>query len=262
MPATSPKSAGPIGTGRPTSLYLCHQVTPARWNVLHAYVVGVQRWLGVDLPVPAAIDGAKVAQIAAWLGERTPVKASLAILYLRGISGSMPRWPLSMLIGDGEQADATYEDYAAWYPPGSDDCSDDVTRYRQEVRQRSAPAGEIEELLHGIVREGQPGCMHRYTRHQDIKITSIGVLQWRGAVPAETDAPKRGAVHYFDQAEPAVHAWCRGEVRADAIGASLQTLLGAYAAWKSAIITDFFLAPKDDLNTVFYEWTTEGRGTR
>ena len=49
-----------IRIGKPTSLYHCRQITPERWTEMNTYVIGVQRWLGVDLPLPRGIDSGKI----------------------------------------------------------------------------------------------------------------------------------------------------------------------------------------------------------
>lgn len=35
-----------IDIGKPTSFFLCFQITSDRWAEINTYVVGVQRWLG------------------------------------------------------------------------------------------------------------------------------------------------------------------------------------------------------------------------
>ena len=41
-----------IRTGSPVRHYYHCQVTPGRWNEMHAYLAGIQRWLGIELPLP------------------------------------------------------------------------------------------------------------------------------------------------------------------------------------------------------------------
>jgi hypothetical protein len=55
-----------IGTGRPTSLFLCRQVTPARWVQMNTYVIAVQHWLGFNLHLTKEINIRKIEQIARW----------------------------------------------------------------------------------------------------------------------------------------------------------------------------------------------------
>jgi len=51
-----------IGTGKPTSLFLCRQVTPERWLQMNTYVIAVQRWLGVNFALPGDIDSNKLSK--------------------------------------------------------------------------------------------------------------------------------------------------------------------------------------------------------
>ena len=78
-----------IGTGKPTSFFLCFQAGPERWAAVNSYVIGVQRWLGVDLPLPPEIDSEKVEQIAQWLGEYNTVREALTKLYLANPKGDL-----------------------------------------------------------------------------------------------------------------------------------------------------------------------------
>ena len=71
-----------IGMGRPTSLHLCRQLTPQRWTEVNTYIVGVQRWLGVERPLPGQPPVTVLKRIDEWLGDHNSPKEALAELFV------------------------------------------------------------------------------------------------------------------------------------------------------------------------------------
>lgn len=105
-----------IGSGSPGHLYLCGHVTPARWRALHAYVVGAQRWLGQDHPVPGLMDAARVEQVAAWLGPPTPARQALTRLFLCQLVDHLVHRTSTCVLTDGACPDSgEFADFSAWY---------------------------------------------------------------------------------------------------------------------------------------------------
>lgn len=251
-----------IGAGTPTSLYLCCQVSPQRWRVLNSYVVGVQRWLGCATPIPTEMDAAKIAQIQAWLGEPNRAKTILATLFLHWFIRGLRHAGLSILAGDAYAAE-TYDDYSDWYHAVDGTLYGEQAMLDAMALQVTAEMGdgkEATELVTDLLRRSQPGCMHRYTRYQDIKLSSIGALRWRGAVPPDTDTPKMAAAAFLDRALADTQAWLNGEPPQHAYGEEIHRALGALTARKRSIVQAFFLAPKDDLSSAFFYWLAEKCG--
>lgn len=111
-----------IGAGQPTYLYLCGHVTPARWLLLHEYVVGAQRWLGQDHPVPGLLDVARVEQVMSWLGEPTQARQALARLFLCQLVDHLALRTSFCVLTDGPPPEAgEFPDFSEWYvrPDGS-----------------------------------------------------------------------------------------------------------------------------------------------
>ena len=246
-----------IGLGRPTSFYLCRQVTPRRWIDLHAYVVGVQRWLGVERRVPDEMDLAKVDQVIRWLEARSPQKEALAELYLcHLIIDHLLRLSLAKLGGSPDPDPICYSDFTAWYV-GADGTAftienrdRQIERLKRQVFERMAEApAQAGDLVTNILKPSQPPCQHRFTRYQDIKVTSIGALAWRGSVPPDTDIPKRKATEWFEQAN--LDGWLADRPPTTESGITLHAILGTPTEQKKAIVRDFFCGPPDGS---FFGW--------
>ncbi len=238
-----------IGAGKPTSLRLCAQVSPARWSRLHAYVIGVQRWLGHARLLPPDIDAAKVARIADWLGPHEPAKKRLAEVFLHRLTRELSGVSPSLLIGSDCPQEAAYDDFAAWYPaPASFDYL--VRRARHALG--SSP--RTDELLAGLLKETQPPCMHRYTRYLDIRLASIGAVSWRGWVPPDDEEPKHTAAAFLDAAAAEVRGWLEGLPPTSPNGERIHRALGTPTDRSCHIARACFLPPKDDLSSVFFGW--------
>lgn len=105
-----------IGSGRASYLYLCGQVTPAHWSALNTYVVAAQRWLGEDPASPTLLDAGQLAQIATWLGERTPGKEGLVRLFLCQLVDHLILRTTFAVLTDGPAPEsAGYADFGRWY---------------------------------------------------------------------------------------------------------------------------------------------------
>jgi len=255
-----------IGSGVPTSLYLCGQVTPQRWTALHEYVVAVQRWLGDERPCPEVMDKMKVSLISQWLGEPAAAKSALAELFLHGfIHGLRYGTSLSVLSGDTEHAvEQLYDDYSSWYsrvmdgrPYGDREHGVAAEECKQRaLHEMQTNEEDARELIDWILKDSQPACMHRYTRYQDIKLASIGALKWRGALPV-ADVPKDAACRYLDEGTAAVNAWLCDEPRSGDLAAALYEALGTPTETKRSIVRSCFLPSKDDLSTCFSAWLSE-----
>jgi hypothetical protein len=237
-----------IGSGKPTSLFLCRQVTPKRWAELNSYVVGVQRWLGSDAPLPEAVDLGKIAQIRQWLGERSPQKEALAELFLCHLGVDLLRLSLAKLSGADDPDENAYVDFTRWYH-GTDGTPFTleggealISQLKRRVRQEMASVpDDAEELMAGILRESQPACQHRFARYQDIKIASIGALRWRGNVPPDTEVPKQAAAQWFEQAS--LEGWLKGLPPRRDLARKLYDALGAPTECKGAIVRDCLCGP-------------------
>lgn len=261
-----------IGTAKPTSIHHCAQVTPERWAGLNAYVVGAQRWLGVDLSLPDGVDGARVERIGKWLGERDLAKEALVALFLCQLVDHLVLRASFSVLGEGiARTEAEYADYTAWYtrPDGlryatgrdhdapSDDVQDDafvaecVRRVRREIRL--APA-DAQELIEGILRPSQPPCMHRFQRYQDIKLASIGALAWRGNLPPD-DLSKAEWKAFWAEAEAGLRAWLDGAPPSGEVANELHRALGKPTERRKAVVRDFSLAEKTE--TAGYHWLKE-----
>ena len=254
-----------IGAGKPTSLYLCRQVTPERWAEMNSYVIGVQQWLGVKAPVPRETSKRKVGQITGWLGHPTPRKEALAELYVcHLVMDHLLRLSLTRLSGTEDPDEGWYADFTPWYR------TSDGTRLTVEGRDRligelvervregmySAPEGS-EDLVTNILKESPPPCQHRFSRYQDIKISSIGALSWRGAVPPDSEAPKYAARDWFEEA--CLDGWLAGDLPETELMTALYAALGTPTQRKKAIIRDFFHGPREP---VLWNWLEEDAQAR
>lgn len=253
-----------IGLGRSTSLLLCAQITPARWNAIHAYVVAVQRWRGMDCALPRLVNDVKVQKIYDWLGPRNPSKEALADLFLHWLVVDLRRHSISRLAGPGEPEErAEYEDYSQWHRrldggAYSEDVAATAARCRQLLTDlEQVPADDSEALVAGITAQSQPACQHRYSRYQDIKLASIGAMRWRGAVPPDDEVPKQEVARFLDAAAVAVRDWADHRLPETDLARRIHQSLGPITDKKRFIALNFFLLPKDDLGDSFYYWLDE-----
>jgi hypothetical protein len=265
-----------VAKGVPTTLYSHCQVTRGRWAELHSYVVGVQCWLGVDLPLPAGIDSAVVERIGHWLGERSRAKEALAALLLTQLVDDLFNYvSFSKLAGDGVPGTDGYADFAPWYV-GADGTRYAVEhelapadghrfRWKNEAmgplvedlagavcrEMRGAPE-DAQELVEGILRLSQPPCMHRFQHYLDIQLTSIGALRWRGARPPD-DLSRAKWQAFWDGATGGLQAWLNGDPPCGELAVQLHESLGRPTEQGRAIVHDFFLADRPGMG-VSWDW--------
>jgi hypothetical protein len=250
-----------IRTGRPTVHHYHCQITAHRWNEVHTYLAGIQRWLGIKRPLPPQVDSRKVEEIGRWLGDRTPAKEALAeLLLIRLVDdllnyASLTQFERSRLIEH-----EVYSDFSAWYlaedgtpcavarvddssrqPFADPRLKDHVDRLVNVVRAGMSSCPEdAEKLISSIKRQTQPPCMHRFSRYLDVQITSIGAYKWRGSLPPET-VPKAEWHAFTKQAQAALNAWVNDAPASSEIGQRIYAALGEPAEPKQAIVRDFGL---------------------
>lgn len=269
-----------IGQEKPTSQFLCGQVTPARWIDINTYVVGVQKWLGCSRPAPADVDGKLVLRIGQWLGDRAPAKIPLCELFLLKLIDDLWNYTsLAKLGGETSPDGMPYPDFTEWYShdgrsyatghaPTDDDRVSWLTEAMpatvEHLTQRARDAmgsspEEAEELVRGTLIGSQPPCMHRYTRYLDIQITSIGALKWRGTVPPSEDRAKYRAADWLNQAADEVRAWVEGASPQSPVGRRIHEALGAPSDRKKALVGDFFNAERRGGWRLVHEAKQRGR---
>lgn len=237
-----------IGTRKPTSFYHCRQIAPERWVEINTYVVGVQSWAGVDLPLPSGIDGGKVKRIAQWLSGRDKAKDALAELFLCQLIDHLLNISLAKMGRDVMPEEAAHADFTPWYfrPDGARYGTGNrevlVEEYTQRVRQEmmSAP-GDAEELIRNILAPDQPPCMHRFSRHLDIQLASIGALKWRGNLPPD-DVPKEKWLAFLDESKAALQAWLEDAPASGDLAIKVHEALGKATERGKAMVRDFLLA--------------------
>jgi len=251
-----------IATGRPTRHYYHCQVTADRWNEVHGYLIGVQRWFRVSMPLPPEIDRQKVDQITMWLGEPTPAKRALAELLLMRLVDDLLNYVSFAAIGvDDAPKENAFSDFSAWYfaddgrlyaTPRQGDASrlpftdprfkKRVEELAQTVRQEMAGSpDEAAELIERVLRQTQPPCQHRFTRYLDVQIASIGALQWRGHLPPD-GLPKEAWETFREQAQGGLRTWAEGAPPPNGLPQRIHAALGPATELKRAVVQDFLLA--------------------
>jgi hypothetical protein len=145
-----------IGFGRPTSLNLCGQVSPRRWTEMNTYIVGVQRWLGVERPLFCELSSAKLKQIYEWLGDRIPAKEAVAELFVTNLATDLTALSLARPSRCDDPGGDRFSDFTPWYPGGEgvagsgESPSAVVTHLKRRIRQDINSAGEdTQELMTG-----------------------------------------------------------------------------------------------------------------
>ncbi len=255
-----------IGVGKPTSMHLCLQVSPERWAEMNTYVVGVQRWLGLDLPLPNEVDGAKVEQTKQWLGDRNPAREALAQLFLVHLLDQLLfRASLAKMGGDTQEKRREYTDFAPWYarPGGLRSGTGQEKLFIEKCKLRvhdemSLAPRDAEELIERILQPRetiQPACMHRFSRYMDIKLASIGALKWRGRLPPD-DGSKEKWKTFREEATDALESWAEGALPAGELAVGLHDALGLPTMRSKAIVRAFLLAEKTGC-AAFYHWLEE-----
>lgn len=250
-----------IGKDRPSLFRSCLQISPERWDQLHAYIIGVQLWLGIVGDVPEQISHAKVQEIQEWLGEHQPAKDALAALFVHHLALQLlHRASLGSLTPSGHKADA-YTDYTAWYrwsaeaPYNEELDSMEVTVLQEKVREAFGQDYEgADEILEHVCEhfEGvQPPCMGRFQRYQEVKIGSIGAMHWRGFLP-EDDGSKARTEGVAQQAQEILKEWILERPATTELGEQLYKALGKRTDRRIAIVRDFLLGPKNSPS--YYYW--------
>ena len=236
-----------INTGRPTSMYLHNQVRPRRWIELNAYLVGVQCWLNpVAAQAPDVVDTDTLDLIARWLGGHSSAKEVLARLFLSELIGKLVSMNLNRLGVTAPAQREQYHDFSTWYtrPDGTY-----YTRGRKEFADRCARQlapetrshrNGVAEIVDNLLRERPNACMHRFARHLDIQLTSIGVLRWRGHLPPN-HVPKEAWLRFIDE-DCGLSAWLDGAAPDDDYAARVHAALGEADPRKRAIVADFLRA--------------------
>jgi hypothetical protein len=248
---------------------------PERWDEMHATLAGVQRWLGIELPVPPQLDRHKIDHINSWLGELAPARKALCELFLiRFVDDLLNYASFASLGGEQGPPQGDYTDYSAWYfdadgtpyaypktrdsrrSPFSDPRLEERTdELIQTVRQEMASAKEdAEALIETLMRQTQPPCMHRFSRYLDIQIASIGTLKLRRDLPPDS-IPKETWLKFWAQADAGLTGWVNGTPPTTPIASKIHTALGQPSALKAAIVSDFLLPNFHDVGTsAAWDW--------
>jgi hypothetical protein len=250
-----------IGSGKPTSMYLHGQVAPCRWAELNSYVVAVQLWLDpVSSEMRDCVDARTVDMIAGWLADSTDDKRLLAAIFLNELVPNLVSMNLSKL-GNADYYDAEdYHNFAHWYmrPDGTifgqarekftDHCIHDMST---EARFNDT----IGQIIASMVREKPHSCMHRFARHLDIQLSSIGMQKWRGKLPQCKALSKTSWIRFIEQ-DCGVRSWLAGESATNDYAVAVHASLGVPTDQKRAIVEGFLCAP--DRGSVFAaEWIGE-----
>ena len=90
--------------------------------------------------------------------------------------------------------------------------------------------------------------MHRFTRHLDIQLTSIGVLKWRANLPQCEVLSKESWIHFIEE-DCGVRSWLAGNAASTDYAAQVHAALGAPTDEKRAIVANFLCA--QDRGSVF-----------
>ena len=274
-----------IRTGKPTVHYYHCQITAQRWNEMHSHLVGIQRWLGVQHPLPPQVGPHKVDEIGRWLGERTPTKEALAELLLIRLVDDLLNYASLTHLNCGDDGQGAYSDFSRWYlaadgtpyavarmddssrqPFADPQLKERVDMLTNVVREgMSSSPEDAEQLIRAIKRQTQPPCMHRLSRYLDVQITSIGALKWRGRLPPDT-LPKARWEAFTEQAQAALQAWASGEPASGTQASAESELaqrfyaaLGAPTERKQTIVRDFLLCDFWDVGvTTGWDWLVKG----
>ncbi|HJN15123.1 MAG TPA: hypothetical protein QGH10_06525 [Armatimonadota bacterium] len=241
-----------IGSGEPTSLRYHRQITPERWRELHGYLVGGCAWLGNPRPIPAEVDADMVALVGEWLSEPTPAKVALTKLFAANLTEQVTQLRRGNL---GEERESiAWGDFSAWHehPPTADIEHSALTACAAETGRESAS-----ELVEGITQLSPPPCVHRYARYLEIRLTSIGALKWRGALPPDC-APVADWQAMLADVSAECEAWATGQPVGGPLGEEIRPLLGEPTESKVAVVRDFLLSENRG-DEAAWHWLEEAR---
>lgn len=254
-----------VGTGRPTSSFYHCQLSPDWWQALNRYIIGVQRWLGADMPLPEDLDSSKLEAIARWLGKPHPAKTPLGALFLERLIDSLAGTSSAKLGGDVPPDGAPYRDFSRWYlrRDGSTYATGDRAAFVhgcvEKVREATKDAPEdAEALVAGILAEGPPPCVYKYSRYLDIQVSSIGALKWRGNVPPKDDLVRSMDGPLHAEIRAALKSWAEGSPPAGDVARQMHEALGEPTDRKKAVMYGFLniqgLPGQRDPNEPAFDW--------
>ncbi|MHB0877076.1 MAG: hypothetical protein ACYC5O_13650 [Anaerolineae bacterium] len=249
-----------INGGLPARLNLCQQVSPERWLALHHYVVAARRRLDDTRPVPPSLDTARVDYLAHLLGADTPARRALTEVFLAVLLDHLLYATSLSALGPRGAAAADYEDFSAWYRragvaagPVGHGVPDGLAAAARATLAAETDSGE--ELLAQLLRSSggrcQPPCMHRYERYQEVRLASIGALQWRGNLPPDP-RPRSYWSSVFDDASAALQTWFDGRPPQTALAADVHAALGSRNPAKEGLVTIFLNQPPSSAR--FFDW--------
>ena len=146
-------------------------------------------------------------------------------------------------LGSTRRDEAPYADYSAWYvgPDGQRYPSGDIGQAADQCKSCLRAAlgdrpDDADELVDGILTEGPPACVCKFTRYLAIQAASVGALKWRGNMPQPDERTTSLAGSFLDQAKAAFAAWRDGQPPVGDIAEKLQSLLGSVTERKEAIV--------------------------
>ena len=237
-----------VGSGKPTSMYLHNQVDAGRWVELNTYVEAVQHWLDPGArDLPDVVDGGMIDQVGQWFGERSACKELLASMFLNELVGNLLHMNLTKLGDVDADREMEYYDFGPCYRrPDGTHYGRDRAAFTNQCVERLRTQGladdddGVEEIIRNLVREKPHSCMHRFTRHLDIQLTSIGVLKWRGNLPPD-HAPKQEWIRFIEEG-CGLSSWLHGEDPDGDYAADIHEALGSPTDRKTAIVADFLRA--------------------
>lgn len=245
-----------IGLGHPRAGRCCGQVSPSRWQLAHEYVAAVRGKLQGRDPSAVAADGAfdpeTVGRVYALMGD--PLTTGQILLfqrYLVGLIQQLSEATSFNLLGDATHGDPglTFRHFPA-YRFTHDAAYLDLTPASPLLTELDKRI--LQHVLDGatwiqrLVAADRPLCHVKYFRYQDLRISSIGCGQWRGAVPLTPYAKERvlGLIATFDGA---LTAWCDSRpLTENPVYDLVAFKLGPPTATKRALVRLFLLPPPDE----------------
>lgn len=242
-----------IGLGRPTGRVSHCQVTIERWLALHAYVVGLRRWLGDMRQTPEGVDETIVTRVAEWLGEPSLGKAALAEICLCRLLDAMHDVTVTAIGDVAGESPPPRSDLDAWrtvegepYVPAMRGkwLERAKTTARAELRERLAT---VDELIESVLGESPPPCHIGFVERLETWIAGVGALEWGGAASLEPEGREsrlererlwEGEVRPFLTEE-----WPEGKMPRTELTWALHKALGPPISIRRAIVADFLLEP-------------------